>query len=139
MFPTEQVCVIIDNDMFVFAMLGDAHTHTLYTDLTGQFQAESYDGMNYIFVAYIYKPNAILLQPIKSRENTSMVLVFQSVHAELETKGRTPNLHVLDNKCSRAVKNFIATQKVPIQIAAPTDTKILSWDEYNQQFGKAEH
>ena len=36
-FPTEQVCAITEDDMFVFTMLGNAHTNTLYTDLTGRF------------------------------------------------------------------------------------------------------
>ena len=41
MFQTEQVYTITNNDMFVFAVLGDAHRNTLYTYVTGQFQMES--------------------------------------------------------------------------------------------------
>ena len=110
--------------MFVFTMLGNAHTHMLYIDSTGRFPVESYDGMNYISVAYIYKLNAILLQSAKTREDASMVTAFQSIYAELEKKGHKPTLHILDNECSRTGKNYIASQKVPIQIVAPDDHKV---------------
>ena len=77
MFPTEKVCAITEDDIIVFAMLGDAHTNTLHTDLTGRFPVESYDGMNYIFVAYVYKLNAILLRSMKTREDVNMVTTFK--------------------------------------------------------------
>ena len=100
--------------MFVLAMLGGAHTHTLYIDLIRRFPVESYDGMNYIFVPYTYKLNVVLLRSMKTREDASMVTTFQSVYVELEEKGHKPTLHVLDNKCSHAVKNYVVSQKVPI-------------------------
>ena len=51
MFPTKQVCAMTKEDMFIFEMLGDTITDTLYTDLPGRFPVESYNGMSYIFVA----------------------------------------------------------------------------------------
>ena len=118
MFPTEQVCAITEDDMFVFAMLDDAHTNTLYTNLTGRFPVEYYAGMNHIFVAYVYKLNAILLRSMKTREGASMVTAFKSIYVELKEKGHKPTLHVLDNKCSRIAKTYIASKKVLVQILA---------------------
>ena len=63
--------------------------------------------MNYIFVAYVYKLNTILLRSIKSREYASMVEAFTSVYTKLETAGHKPKLHVLENECSRAVQKFL--------------------------------
>lgn len=71
-----------------------------------------------------YTLNAILLRTVKSREDASMVLAFQSVHAELKKKGCKPNFHILDNQCSSTVQKFIAFQNVPIQIVAPNDHKV---------------
>lgn len=97
-----------------------------YTKHQLQPSVESYNSMHYIVVAYIYKLNTILLQPLKSREDTSFQ--SQSVYTESEEKGHPPNLYVLDNKCSHAIKNFIATQKVLLHIVAPNDHKVNACD-----------
>ena len=60
MFPTEHVCSATEDEMFCYAFIGDTHKDTIYSDLTGRFPVQSYEGMNYIFVAYVYKLNAIL-------------------------------------------------------------------------------
>ena len=98
MFPREQVCQAYEDEIYCFAVLGDTNEDTLYTDLTGRFPVESYEGMNCIFVAYVCKINCIGLRAMKSRADGSMVEAFASIHAELEAAGHKPKLHVLDNK-----------------------------------------
>ena len=44
---------------------------------------------------------------MKSREDASMVEAFTSIYTELKTAGHNPKLHILDNKCSRAVQKFL--------------------------------
>ena len=44
---------------------------------------------------------------MKSREDTSMVEAFTSIYSELEEAGHKPKIHILDNKWSRAVQNFL--------------------------------
>ena len=107
MFPTEHVWSAIENEIFWCAVIGYSHKNTIYSDLTGRFPIQSYKGMNYIFVAYVYKLNAILLRFMKSREDASMLEAFTSVYTELETVGHKPKLHVLDNECSRAVQKLL--------------------------------
>ena len=85
-------------------------TATIYSDLTGQFPVQSYEGMCYIFVVYYYKLYTIMLRPMKNREDASMITAFKSVYAQLEGAGHKPRLHILDNECSRAVQNFLTTQ-----------------------------
>ena len=63
--------------------------------------------MNYIFVAYVYKLNTILLRSMKSREDASMVEAFTSIYTELEASGHKPKLHVFNNEFSRLVQNFL--------------------------------
>ena len=87
----------MEDEIFCCAAIGDTHRETIYSDLTGRFPLHSYEGMNYIFVPYVYKLNAILLRPMKSREDASMIEAFTSVYTELETAEHKPKLYVLDN------------------------------------------
>ena len=59
--------------MFYFAMLADQNEDKIYSDLPGRFPVHSYTGNNYIFVEYVYKINSILMRPMKSRSDESMV------------------------------------------------------------------
>ena len=67
MIPPEQVCIAIDYDMFYFAILANQTENTIYSDLAGRFPVCSHIGMNYIFVEYVYKINAILVRPMDTR------------------------------------------------------------------------
>ena len=78
MNPSEQICIAVDALMNCFAVLGDTTNGTIYTNLCGQFPVKSYSGMQYLFVAYIYNINAILMQSMKSRANKHMVNFFKT-------------------------------------------------------------
>ena len=119
MDPTEQVCPVIEDQMFCFAMLEDQNEDTIYSDLPGRFSVQSYAENHYIFVAYVYKINAILMRPMTSRSDESMVKAFTDIYAYLKTKNLQPKLHVLDNECSKAVQTFIKSNGTNIQIVGP--------------------
>ena len=97
---------------------------TIYSNLMGRFPVESYTGMNYILVVYVYKLNAPLMRAIKSRQDADIVAAFQSVCEELIAYGHKPALHVLDNKCSRAVKTYIRSNKTDIQLVEPHNHRV---------------
>ena len=99
----EQVCSAIDDEMFCFSITTEYEGNAIYSDLPGRFPIESYAGMNYFFVAYIYKYNYIVIRPMKSRKDEDMVATFKDIYDELKAKGHEPSLHVLDNECSKAV------------------------------------
>ena len=61
MNPPEHICTAMEDEMFIFAVLADEIDGTIYSDQTGRFPVRSFSGKNYIFVAYIYKTNYILL------------------------------------------------------------------------------
>ena len=103
----EHVCSANEDETFCCAVIEDAHTKPVYSDLTGRFPIQSYEGMNYIFVAYVYKLNSVLLRSMKSREDASMLEALTSIYSKLETAGHKPKLHVFDNECSRAVQKFL--------------------------------
>ena len=85
--------------------------------------------MNYIFVCYVYKLNTILLRTMKNREDEEMVTAFKSCYKELNTKGHHPTLHVLDNECSRVVKQFITSEQTDVQFV----------ESYNHRVNAVEH
>ena len=112
MAPPEHCCAAIENEMFCFVITRDEHNNTIYSNLTGRFPIESYTGMNYILVVYVYKLNAPLMVAIKSRKDEDMVAAFTSVYQELKTYGHKPALHVLNNECSKAVKQYVTSEKL---------------------------
>jgi hypothetical protein len=70
-------------EIFCSAALADTNTGTIYTDLTRAFPVRTSKNMQYIFVAYIYDLNAIIIQPMQSRTNAAMITVFTEVFAIL--------------------------------------------------------
>ena len=69
--------------LFCFAALADTIKGTIYTDLPGRFAVRSIRKMQYIFVCYAYKPNAILVRSMKSREMECMVQAHSKIYEEL--------------------------------------------------------
>ncbi len=96
MFPTHKACA--SQDMFCFATLADATTGTMYTDLTGAFPVRSFKNMIYIFVAYIYDINAIIVCPTALRTDASFIVAFTKVFAILRAWNYQPALNVMDKK-----------------------------------------
>ena len=99
MNPPHQICTAIDNEMFCFAALSDANEDTIYSDLAGQFPVGWFAGNQYIFIAYIYTINTIIMKPMKGMNNKDMIAVFKEIYEELELRNCKPKLHVLDNQC----------------------------------------
>jgi hypothetical protein len=91
-------------DMFCFAVLANANTGTMYMDLTGSFLVRSLKNMQYIFVAYVYDLNVIIVHAMPTCTNTAMITAFKEVFTVLQTRGYCLALNVMDNKCSTAVE-----------------------------------
>ena len=105
--PPQQLCMALEDCMYCFTILGDMTSGTIYTDLCGRFPVTSFRGIKYIFVAYVYKCNSILMRPMKERTDKDMVEVFQDIYGYLREQNLTPALHVMDIECSKAIKAFI--------------------------------
>jgi hypothetical protein len=65
MFSPQEICAV--QDMLCFAMLANAITGTIYTDITGAFPVCSFKSMQCVFVANIYYLNAIIVRAMPSR------------------------------------------------------------------------
>jgi hypothetical protein len=117
MFPAHEVCAA--QDMFCFATLTDSTTVTMYTDLTGAFPVRLFKNMIYIFIAYIYDLNAIIVRPMALHTDASCIASFTKVFTILCARDYQPALNVMDNKCSKAVEKHIHTNKMMIQLVPP--------------------
>jgi hypothetical protein len=85
MFPPQEICAM--QDMFCFAALANAITGNMYTDITGAFPVRSFKSMQYLFVAYIFDLNAIIIRAMLSCTNASMVQAFTKVISILISGG----------------------------------------------------
>ena len=56
---------------------------------------------------------------MKGRTDKDMVAVFQDIYGYLREQNLTPALHVMDNKCSKAIKKFIKKENIDIQLVDP--------------------
>jgi hypothetical protein len=114
---TEEICAA--HDMFCFAALADLHTGTMYTDLTGAFPVRSFKNIQYVFVAYIYDLNAILVHAMPSKNNAAMIAAFSDIFSTLAAHGYAPTLIIMDNKCSKAVEAHIKANKMNVHLVPP--------------------
>ena len=85
-----------------------------YSDLDGRFPVCSYSGMNYNFVAYFYKINAILVQPMTTRCDATIIDTFKDIYEYLKVHNLAPKLHILDNECSKAIQKYVKAERVAI-------------------------
>jgi hypothetical protein len=117
MMPQQEACSM--QDVFCFAALANANTGTMYTDLTGSFPVRPFKNMQYIFVAYVYDLNAIIVCAMPTRTNAAMITAFKEVIEVLRIRGYHPALNVMDNECSTAVERYIQSEKINIQLVPP--------------------
>jgi hypothetical protein len=123
MSPTQEACAM--HNMFCFAALADATTGTMYTNLTGAFPIQLFKNMQYLFVVYVYDINTIIVRPMPSRLDASFISAFSDVFAILHARDYQPTLTVMDNKCSKAVKNIYAPTKWIYNLSRHTTTMLM--------------
>ena len=91
----------------------------LYSDLTRYFPIQSSQGNRYILVIYNYDSNSIHVCPLKSRRDNDTPNTYQEIYSLLREQGLHPQLHWLDNKVSKVLKQFITLEEVQYQLAPP--------------------
>jgi hypothetical protein len=117
MFPAHEACAA--QDMFCFAALADSTTSTMYMELTGAFPVRSFKNMIYIFIAYIYDLNAIIVHPMAQHTDVSFIAAFTKVFTILRAQDYQPALNVMDNECFKAVEKHIHANRMTIQSVPP--------------------
>ena len=91
----------------------------LSSDQTGKCPITSSRGNKYIFVFYHYDTNTINGIAIKSCNTTDICDAWQTAYELLKSHGEAPNIHILDNKCSRDMKTIFKEAHVEYQLVPP--------------------
>jgi hypothetical protein len=80
--------------------------------------------MQYIFVAYIYNLNAILVRAMPSKNDAAMITTFTKILATLAAWGYKPTLNITDNGCSKTVEAHIKSNKMEIHLFPPHNHRV---------------
>jgi hypothetical protein len=112
--PIEELCSA--HNMFCFATLADLYNGMMYTNGTSAFPVRSFCNMQYVFAAYIYNLNAILVRAMPSKTDGVMIAAFTDILTNLKARGYSPTLNVRDNECSKAVEAHIQSNHMDIYL-----------------------
>ncbi len=88
----------------------------MYINDTGAFPRQSFRNMQYVFVKYIYGLNAILVHAMPSKSDGAIIAAFADILADLNARGYSSTLNVMDNECSKAVKAHIRSNHMDIHL-----------------------
>eukprot|EP00804_Cyclotella_cryptica_P004371 CCRYP_006794-RA/>CCRYP_006794-RA protein AED:0.43 eAED:0.30 QI:0/0/0/1/1/1/2/0/589 len=132
LFPPHEANTI--NHILCWAALADQIDGTTYTNLTGSFPTMSLENNQYIFVAYDYTTNAIIVRAITNRESTTIVKAFDDIFSYLETKGFKPKFNVLDNEASHANTEYLRRHDIKWQFVPPNEHRVNAAERAIQTF-----
>ena len=90
-----------------------------YDDLTGHFPYISSQGNKYILVIYDYDSNAILAEPIQSRQAAHIKKAYNKIITFLASRGAKPKVFILDNEVSGELKLAIQSHNITYQLVPP--------------------
>jgi hypothetical protein len=102
----------------IFMVIHDI-TGQVYTDQMGRFPITSNHGHAYLIIFYIYDANFIPFVPIKNHTKEELLRAYQITDKYLSSQGFKPQLHKIDNKTSKDVKEFIEFQRITLQYTLP--------------------
>ena len=88
------------NSKFVYIIIDLAKEAKTYKDLTKRFPHQSSRGNNYIFVAYNYDNNEILVEAMPNRETNTIIKVWNKCDERLIKHGIATTRYMLNNECS---------------------------------------
>ena len=83
----------------------------LSVDPTGRFPIPSATGNNYIYIAYDYDSNSILMEPFQNREAKLLLEAYKSINKTLTAGGRRPKYQRLDNECPQILIDYFQEEK----------------------------
>ena len=103
----------------VFTRVHDVRK-TAFSDQTGRFPMQSQHGNKYIMVMVKIGSNAILVEPINSRNDHKLASAYGVLMTRLQQAGIVPEKHILDNKVSEAIKTIIKDKyKMTMELTPP--------------------
>ena len=111
----------IDNktNMAFYIIMDIKKESTTYTDLTGRFSHQLSRGNNYIFVAYNYDANAILVEALPNRESTTIISAWKTCHDRIVNNGQAVTHYISDNECSSLFKHTLKEAEITFELVPP--------------------
>eukprot|EP00804_Cyclotella_cryptica_P024442 CCRYP_019261-RA/>CCRYP_019261-RA protein AED:0.29 eAED:0.18 QI:0/0/0/1/0.33/0.25/4/0/786 len=94
----------------------------------------SLENKHYIFVAYDYTTNAIIVRAIPDRESSTIVQTFDDIFSYLTSKGFKPKFNVLDNEASHAITEYLRQQNIKWQFVPPNEHRVNAAERAIQTF-----
>jgi hypothetical protein len=118
MFPEQENK---SNALFACFRLADEQGHIVYTYLMGAFPVISNAGNKYLLLIYDYDSNAILCEPMKNRSNVEALCAYDVLYTQLTRHGRKPELNIMDNEASAAIKRKILATGANYPLVEPNN------------------
>ncbi|KAL7477046.1 hypothetical protein ACHAW6_002863 [Cyclotella cf. meneghiniana] len=112
LFPAHEVNDV--SHIFCWAALANQINGTTYTDLTGRFPTMSLKNKQYVFIAYNYTANAIIVRAITDCEAPTIIAAFDNV---------------LDNDASSAITKYLCSQHIKWQLSLQMNITSMLWNE----------
>ena len=91
----------------------------IFTDEAGRFTPRARSGNQYIMVALHSKSNAILVRPFQSKHDSHRIAAYNNLYSQLVAQHVTPDVHILDNKASKAFLKAITDNGCKYQLVPP--------------------
>ena len=110
-----------NNQIFTCPALVNHKDGTIYIDFTGKFPIRSSDGMTSILIVYDWTTNAILATPVKDLKDETVVAAFRDNIEYLKSRGFKPVFNVLDNVASKAIRTYIKSEDIKMQLVEPNN------------------
>ena len=95
-----------------------------YSDQTGRFHIPSSRGNQYVFVLYHQDTNSIHTVAIPNRKAASIRDAWEQTNKILVQQGHPPELHILDNECSQALKDAFIKHRIIFQRVPPKEHRV---------------
>jgi hypothetical protein len=102
----------------------DAQNGVIYTAPTGAFPVTSRAGNKYLLILYDFDLNAILVEPMKARSDDEALRANTALYKTLTARGCKPNLNILNNEASRAIKRAITKSGATYQLVEPHNHRV---------------
>eukprot|EP00804_Cyclotella_cryptica_P013536 CCRYP_017241-RA/>CCRYP_017241-RA protein AED:0.47 eAED:0.47 QI:0/0/0/1/0/0/2/0/225 len=118
----------------LWAALANQINGTTYTDFTGRFPNMSLENNQYVFVAYDYTTNAIIVRAITDCESNTIVKAFDDIFSYLNSKGFKPRFNVLDNEASHAITEYLRRHDIKWQFVPPNEHRLNAAERAIQTF-----
>ena len=109
----------LKTDQVVYAITSTTDESKAYSDLTGRFPFRSLRGNNYFLAAYHYDANAILSTALKNRQVKTIVDKWDTINEKLKLSANKPFVWIMDNECSKDLKNALTKEDVAWQLVPP--------------------